>query len=197
MLRQPIVLVLNKAWHAINDRNPIQALKMVCKGVATPLEILSDGSPVKRTWVEWQQLPVRDADRFILSSSGPIRIPLVVVLGRYAVLPPAPKHVPYTVDAVWERDKAICQYCGRPVSRRAKEGNIDHVKPLFLEGPTTYENTVVSCVPCNSRKANRTPEQAGMRLRCTPAAPRRLSPAFMLRNRYDIPEWDIVAAIPR
>lgn len=196
MLRQPIVLVLNKSWHAINDRNPVQAFRMVSKGVAVPLEILPDGSPVKRTWEEWQRLPVRDGDRFILSSRGPIRIPLVIVLGRYSVLPPAPKRVPYTVDAVWERDENTCQYCGHVVDRRAKQGNIDHVLPLSHKGPSTYENTVVSCVPCNSTKANRTPDQAGMRLRRQPVAPRRLSPAFLLRNRYKIPEWDVVAAIP-
>ena len=34
-------------------------------------------------------------------------------------------------------------------------------------------NTVAACSRCNHRKANRTPHEAGMRLRVTPAVPTR------------------------
>ena len=36
-----------------------------------------------------------------------------------------------------------------------------------VDTPTNWHNTVASCKPCNSFKANRTPEQAGMSLRKT------------------------------
>ena len=38
-------------------------------------------------------------------------------------------------------------------------------------GRTSWENVVVACVPCNQRKAGRTPQQAGMRLRKVPHKP--------------------------
>jgi CRISPR/Cas system Type II protein with McrA/HNH and RuvC-like nuclease domain len=50
--------------------------------------------------------------------------------------------------------------------------NLDHVVPRQQDGPTSWENIVCSCVPCNSRKSNRTPEQAGMQLVRKPRKPR-------------------------
>ena len=36
---------------------------------------------------------------------------------------------------------------------------------------SSWTNCVAACVGCNARKANRTPEQAGMHLRKRPARP--------------------------
>jgi 5-methylcytosine-specific restriction endonuclease McrA len=196
MLRQPIVLVLNKNWQPVTDRNPVQAFRMMAKGAAVALEILDDGSPVPRTWDQWCELPVRETDRFIRTVKKLIRIPLVLVLGRYDKLPPAPKRVPFTVDAIWERDLHLCQYCTRELDRRRKEGNLDHIVPRSAGGMTTYENIVLSCTKCNTRKADRTPQQAGMKLQKQPSTPSRMSPALRLRNRFNIPEWDVVSNIP-
>jgi 5-methylcytosine-specific restriction endonuclease McrA len=70
---------------------------------------------------------------------------------------------------VFKRDHSTCQYCGvRPGNQ---ELTIDHVIPRSLGGQTTWENCVLSCVACNARKANRTPERAGMKLRRTPFRP--------------------------
>lgn len=63
---------------------------------------------------------------------------------------------------VFLRDKFTCQYCAKPVS--GKELTIDHVKPRADGGKTTYLNCVTSCKKCNSSKADRTPEEAGMKL---------------------------------
>ena len=43
--------------------------------------------------------------------------------------------------------------------------------PRAQGGQTTWENCVPACVACNSRKANRTPEQAAMKLRRPPFRP--------------------------
>jgi 5-methylcytosine-specific restriction endonuclease McrA len=73
------------------------------------------------------------------------------------------------------RDDGTCQYCG--VKRPRAELNLDHVVPRSQGGTTSWENVVCSCVPCNLRKANRTPDQAGMRLLRLPVRPR-WTPAF-------------------
>ena len=41
---------------------------------------------------------------------------------------------------------------------------LDHVVPRSRNGESTWENLVASCRPCNNRKGNRTPQEAGMTL---------------------------------
>ena len=71
---------------------------------------------------------------------------------------------------IYMRDDNTCQYCGRRLPRA--ELNLDHVVPRSHGGGTSWENVVCSCIPCNLRKANRTPEQAGMELRKRPVRPK-------------------------
>lgn len=89
---------------------------------------------------------------------------------------------------VFTRDGFRCSYCGSP--KRMKELNYDHVTPRHLGGRTIWENIVTACYPCNSRKANRTPEQAGMKLLRRPHRPKTLP---MVGPRFDPreipPEW--------
>lgn len=87
---------------------------------------------------------------------------------------------------VLARDRWTCQYCGaRP---RTQELTCDHVVPRSRGGKTSWENLVTACVDCNTRKANRTPEQAGMRLRKRPARPTWV-PAFTIEiSRSSVPD---------
>ena len=57
---------------------------------------------------------------------------------------------------------------GQPGS---EELTIDHVAPHSQGGMSSWENRVLACMPCNKRKADRTLEQAKMRLRRAPARP--------------------------
>ncbi|MEU5258963.1 HNH endonuclease [Amycolatopsis sp. NPDC021455] len=72
------------------------------------------------------------------------------------------------LDAVRARDGDSCRYCGTVVNwadrRSGAGGTYDHVDP---DGPNTTENLVVACRSCNSRKGQRTPEQAGLTLRAS------------------------------
>lgn len=65
------------------------------------------------------------------------------------------------------RDHRICSYC------RGVATTIDHVTPRSRGGRNTWKNLVAACSPCNRRKANRTPEEAGMKLLITPRIPKR------------------------
>ena len=64
---------------------------------------------------------------------------------------------------VRDRDGDTCRYCTRPVSWRHRLATIgatyDHVDP---NQGNSLENLVIACKSCNSRKGQRTPEQAGM-----------------------------------
>ena len=65
--------------------------------------------------------------------------------------------------AIQARDGNACRYCGQPVNWLDRKGprgaTYDHVVP---GGGDDLTNLVVSCRGCNSRKGQRTPEQAGL-----------------------------------
>ena len=44
--------------------------------------------------------------------------------------------------------------------------------PRSRGGELSWENCVLACVKCNKRKANRTPEEASMKLKVKPVRPR-------------------------
>ena len=59
---------------------------------------------------------------------------------------------------------------------------MDHVLPKDRGGETSWENVVTSCIRCNSKKSNRLPREAGMRLLNRPKRPARrpLSVPYMV-----------------
>ncbi|MEL6556363.1 MAG: HNH endonuclease [Cyanobacteria bacterium J06621_11] len=67
---------------------------------------------------------------------------------------------------VLRRDAHTCQYCGSK-----KRLTLDHVLPQSKGGQHSWDNVVAACAPCNSFKADRTPELANMPLRRKPKAP--------------------------
>lgn len=90
---------------------------------------------------------------------------------------------------LFTRDGFRCQYCGE--RKGMKELNYDHVLPRHSGGKTNWENIVTSCYPCNDRKANRTPQQARMKLIRQPYRPKTLPMSFLQIDRKSIPEiWE-------
>lgn len=82
------------------------------------------------------------------------------------------KGVKFSRINIMTRDNFTCQYCGRRLP--ARDLNYDHVVPRIQGGKTVWDNIVACCYPCNDRKAGRTPEQAGMKLRKAPIRPKTL-----------------------
>lgn len=98
------------------------------------------------------------------------------------------KKVRFSRDNIWLRDKKMCQYCGISLSRR--EGTMDHVIPKCHGGKTNWENIVLACVNCNSKKANKTLRESGMTLRSPPKRPNYLPNGFTIVNDSTVPkEW--------
>lgn len=91
---------------------------------------------------------------------------------------------------IYARDGFVCQYCARRFP--TEDLTFDHVVPRSRGGRTSWENIVTACGGadgCNAKKANRTPEQAGMRLVRQPRKPSWL-PVVTVRMHRDIPpEW--------
>lgn len=107
------------------------------------------------------------------SVSTKMPVPNVVRLIRYARAPK--RKILLNRRNLLIRDKHVCQYCGR----RVHPLTIDHVVPKQFGGKDTWENLVIACLPCNNRKANRTPEQAEMKLLNRPKRP---NPFFFFQH---------------
>ncbi len=186
ILHQKVVLVLNRNWQAINTRTPAEAFCQMASDVSTALDIQGTDWMVPTKWEDWKKLPVRDEDASIGTASGRIRIPTVVVVSNFAKVPM--KRPKFNARNLWERDGGRCQYTGKVL--RPGEGNIDHVIPRSRGGATTWENCVLADTGVNSRKANRTPEEAGLKLQRQPIAPREMPVTALLKNPHDIEDWE-------
>jgi 5-methylcytosine-specific restriction endonuclease McrA len=102
------------------------------------------------------------AERFAMSAPTVIRL-------RYVVKVPYRRHTALSRRAVFQRDNHRCAYCGDHAD------SIDHVLPRSRGGKNVWENVTAACRPCNLRKRDRTPEEAGMALLVKPHAPRELA----------------------
>jgi len=130
------VLVLNSSYEGINITPAYKAIKLLLKDVAV---------------VE------RDTG---LQIHACMILPSVIRLKTYRRIPPR-IHEPSRKN-IYIRDKYCCQYCGK--SLRADKLTLDHIIPQSRGGQKNWENLVASCQPCNHKKADRTPDEAGMRL---------------------------------
>ena len=167
LLHQP-VLVLNRLWQAVNICSARRALTMLFEGNAQVVHS-EDGDFNTFGFHQWADLSEEEPDpESIRGVSIKLRLPRVILLMVYDRVPR--KEVKFTRHNIFQRDKNTCQYCGKKYD--TKDLNLDHVVPRQQDGPTSWENIVCSCVPCNSRKSNRTPEQAGMHLVRKPRKPR-------------------------
>ena len=106
-------------------------------------------------------------------------------------------HTPSLTNALlFARDRHLCAYCGERFITR--DLSRDHVLPVARGGRDSWTNTVTACRRCNTRKANRSPEQAGMPLLYIPYVPDRHE-HFILRNRRilaDQMEY-LLASVPK
>ena len=186
IIHLPLVLVLNRAWQAINVRTVGLAVQQIMAGAATALDVeMGHGGMRPVCWAEWLTLPVRPGDRALGTVRGPIRAPTVIVCARYDKVPLCRPQ--FSARAVRLRDGNRCQYTGRLLG--PGEGSLDHVLPLSRGGANTFENVVWSDRRVNNRKADRTPEEAGLRLHSTPGTPRALPVTLSIRNPHRVADW--------
>ncbi len=81
---------------------------------------------------------------------------------------------------LFRRDRGTCLYCGETLS--PAHLTRDHVIPTSRGGADVWGNVVTACRPCNARKDNRTPDEAGLVLLALPYPPSRVE-ALLLKNK--------------
>lgn len=162
-LRRP-TLVLNRNWQPVNIATVSRAITLVWNRHA---QIVEPNDFQLYDWSDWSKLEPQPGELFIQAVSQRFRVPEVIALNRFDRLPSA--NVAFNRRNLFKRDRHACQYCGR--RPEPDELTIDHVIPRSQGGQSSWTNCVLACVACNHRKADRTPEQAHMKLRKTPIQP--------------------------
>lgn len=157
------VLVLNRSFLPVHLTSVRRACVLIHQSVARAV----DEDCETFDFEGWCARGLRLGDEPLGLVGRSIAVPRVVLLVGFDRMPR--RHVRFTRHNVYARDGHTCQYCGRRLPRH--ELNLDHVVPRSQGGPSTWENVVCSCHPCNRRKGGRTPEQCGFRLLRRPVRP--------------------------
>ncbi len=155
------VMVLNFSYEPLNVVKIRRAVRLVFAGKA---EILEDAGT-------------------IASPTFEMRLPSVIRMLYFIRY--RKRHVALSKKNVLLRDDYTCQYCGQ---QGGSSMTVDHVTPRSRGGPSSWENLVCACVPCNQRKRDRTPGEAGMRLRRTPKVPHYI-PWIRVQRHTARDEW--------
>lgn len=163
VLERP-TLVLNRNWQAVGVNTVSRSLVKVWNESA---RIVDPADYQQYTWEDWAKLSPLEGENFIQTRWMQIRVPEVITLTRYDRLPT--NSVAFSRRNVFKRDRFTCQYCSRQPGK--DELTIDHVLPRAQGGQSSWTNCVLACIDCNSRKADRTPEQANMPLLRVPQRP--------------------------
>jgi len=115
-----------------------------------------------------------------------IAVPQVVILTQFDRLPK--NQVKFSRESLFVRDGYRCGYCGQTFTK--KELTVDHINPKSFGGPKSWQNTISACKPCNHFKADRTPEEAGMRLLFEPKKPSWFLHMNQMTAHIDMkPQW--------
>jgi 5-methylcytosine-specific restriction endonuclease McrA len=186
-LKWQTVLVLNRNWQAIHVKSPSEALAMMFSDTATGLDVLGQDNMVPYRWNEWVNLPYDENSSYIKTIRGNIKIPKIIILAEYDKVPQ--KRPKFSSKGIWNRDGGICQYTGQKLT--PNEGNIDHVIPRSRGGKSTWTNCVLVHKEVNAKKADRLPQEAGLKLIRQPKEPNSLPSTFYIKNRHKIREWEL------
>lgn len=136
------VLVLNSDFSPLNVTSLRRGFILVQKGKA---EVLQKGKD-------------------IITTVGNFVRPSIIRLLSYVKFRPSSIRV--TRKRLFKRDDYSCLYCDSK-----KNLTIDHILPKSRGGNNSWSNLATCCNRCNTLKNNKTPEEAGMKLRHKPYVP--------------------------
>ena len=155
------VLVLNQNYQPLNLCNAKRAIVLINLGKA---DLIENGFGAIRT--PSFSFPVPSVIRLMALIKRPLKLQK---LSRIEV---------------FSRDKYSCIYCGK----ETEQLTLDHIFPRSRGGASSWENVASACMPCNHRKAGRTPKEAGMKLMKEVGAPK-LNPYSLFTNKTIDENW--------
>ena len=176
-------LVLNKSFYAIGTTTVREAIILMSRESAKGL---CPKTFLTYTWTDWSEETENppQVDNYVMTSSGKIPAPEVIVLSKYDEV--YRRNVRFTTKALYRRDGFTCQYC----DKKFAEGDlsVDHVVPRAQGGKTSWENCVTACMGCNNRKADKSLKEAGLTLKRKPVRPK-WNPIIHVREENRPESW--------
>lgn len=151
------VLLLNASWEPLNFISDHRAVLLMFKGRA---EVIHNMTGERSVW----------PNTFFAAPLQNYEVPATLRLLKRVNRKWKPPR--FRKKVLFNRDNWSCQYCGEKLVWHNIE--IEHIMPSSRGGATSWLNCVAACKPCNKRKANHTPEEAGMKLLSVPAVPNAL-----------------------
>ena len=127
-------------------------------------------------WKDLSQTMEGDPKGFINTVNFKIAVPEVIQLTKYDELPQ--QEVKFTRKNIFKLYNHKCCYCGNRF--KIDELTWDHVLPRSKGGKTNWKNIVAACYSCNSKKDNRTPKEAKMKMHYRPEKPK-WRPSYMIK----------------
>lgn len=159
------VLIINASWVPIHLVTWEKAVSLIYNGKVKCID--SDWVSYERE--DWLELSKHTKDFYVMRSpSVSIALPEVASLKSYVKLRKE-KGVKFSRQNIISRDSNRCAYCFGIFP--TKELTLDHVLARSKGGGTNWANIVSCCLACNLKKADKTPEEAGMPLLIQPRKP--------------------------
>ncbi len=149
-----------------------------------PLKIV-DWQRAITLWCQGKVEIIETHEREARAVTFTFKLPSVVRLLRMVKMRRKPV-VQFTRANIYARDEFTCQYCVQKFE--APDLTFDHVVPVAQGGRRGWDNIVAACEPCNRKKADRTPEAAGMTLLRKPHRPTVLAPTVKLTIGFKTPD---------
>jgi 5-methylcytosine-specific restriction endonuclease McrA len=169
------VLVLNKHWMPINVTTVFKAVCKTFEGHALFVDPETYATYDFESWIfDWDEAVdyAHLQENILRCARYGLQMPEIIVCTNYdgTGFSSANRRPKFSRRNVFARDRDTCQYCGKKC--RKEDLNLEHIVPKSRGGGMTWKNIVLSCIPCNDRKRDRTPAEAGMHLIREPFIPK-------------------------
>ncbi|MBI5326120.1 MAG: HNH endonuclease [Ignavibacteriae bacterium] len=130
-----------------------------------PVSVCSAKKAIILIFLTKAEIVAKRDGKLVRSINLSMPFPSVIRLARYIKVPF--KKIELSRRNILKRDGFRCQYCGT----KSHELTIDHIIPKSRGGSDSWDNLVSACKSCNNKKADRTPEEAGIHLIKRPRRP--------------------------
>ena len=135
---------------------------------------------------EWITLPLRPYDAIVKTVKHSVRLPSVIVAMGFHKMPL--RQIKATKRAIFERDGYICQYSG--VRLPKNQLSVDHIVPKSKSGRDDWLNLVTCSKEINTKKGNKTNDEAGLALIKKPTKPLPQPASTLIREIRNV-DWKI------
>lgn len=168
------VLLLNADYVALNFISDHRAVLLMFKGRA---EVIHNMDGKRSIW----------PNTFFAAPNNAYEVPATLRLLKRVNRKWKPPR--FRKKVLFNRDDWTCQYCNTKLTWSNIE--VEHIMPSSRGGQTSWTNCVAACKPCNKKKANQTPDEAGMKLLSNPTVPNALHFWDISKNNSWHDDWSV------